>query len=96
MSKMLQGYSIYLYVDRASWHRGEEVTLFLQNHTEIHLEYLPAYQPALNEQERIWRQGRYEVTKNVWFDSLDTLYMKFVGAVSHWSKRKIQRLCIII
>jgi transposase len=73
----LKGYSIHLYVDGASWHKGEAVELFLQHHTQIHLEYLPAYQPALNEQECIWRQGRYEVTRNVWFDSLDAIYLQF-------------------
>ncbi len=93
--KKLQGYDILLYADRAPWHRGEEVKLFLQSHTEIHLEYLPPYQPALNPQERIWRQSRYEVTKNVWFDNLDTLYTVFNKRICHWSKKKVQQLCIM-
>lgn len=95
MLKRLSGYLIWLYVDRASWHRGEEIRLFLQTHSELHLEYLPPYQPALNPQERIWRQTRYEVTKNVWFANLDILYTKVNERIHHWSKKKIRRLCII-
>ncbi len=93
--KKLSGYDIWLYVDRASWHKGERVRLFLESHTVIHLQYLPSYQPALNPQERIWRQGRYEVTKNAWFYDLDTIYTKFQHRICHWSTKKIKRLCTI-
>jgi hypothetical protein len=55
----LCGYTILLYVDGAKWHKGEEVRLFLQEHSQIHIEYLPPYQPALNEQENIWLLGKY-------------------------------------
>ncbi len=93
--KKLSGYDIWLYVDRASWHKGERVRLFVESHTAIHLEYLPSYQPALNPQERIWRQGRYEVTRNVWFYDLDTIYTKFQHRIRHWSPQRIKRLCTI-
>ncbi len=95
MLEKLCGFVIYLYVDGAKWHKGEEVRLFLESHTEIHLEYLPPYQPALNPQERIWRQGRYEVTRNTWFYDLDTIYTKFQHRICHWSAKKIKTLCII-
>jgi len=95
MLRALRGYTIHLYVDGAKWHKGETVRLFVQHHTRIHLEYLPPYQPALNEQECIWRQGRYEVTRNVWFDSLDSIYLQFKSKVDHWSKQRIKQLCII-
>jgi transposase len=95
MRRALRGYFIHLYVDGANWHKGEEVKLFLKRHTRILLEYLPPYQPALNEQECIWRQGRYEVTRNAWFDSLDSLYLRFKSKVDHWSKDRIKRLCIM-
>ena len=66
MLKALRGYSIRLYVDGANWHKGEAIRLFLQRHTRIQrsnrLEYLPPYQPALNEQECLWRQGNYAVS----------------------------------
>ena len=93
--KKLKGYFIWLYVDRATWHRGEDIELFLESHTEIHLEYLPPYQPALNPQERIWRQARNEVSKNVWFPNLDILHTKVKKRIRYWSKKKVQQLCII-
>jgi len=95
MLKKLHGYIIHLYVDGAKWHKGDAVRLFLKSHTEIHLEYLPPYQPALNEQENIWRQGRYEVTRNVWFESLDIIYIRFKRKIDHWSDKRIKQLCII-
>lgn len=91
----LAGYHIWLYVDRATWHRGNEVSLFVQSHAELHLEYLPAYQPALNPQERVWRQARYEVTKNVWFPDLNTIYARINERMHHWSSSKIKHLCNI-
>ena len=93
--RKLSSYDIWLYVDRAPWHKGEKVRLFLESHKEIHLEYLPPYQPALNPQEKIWRQGRYEVTRNVWFYDLDTIYIKFQHRICHWSTKKVKRLCTI-
>jgi len=95
MAARLQGYRLCLYVDGASWHKGEEVGLFLESHTEIRLEYLPAYQPALNPQERIWRQMRYEATRNVWFPDLDTLHAKVKQRMRHWSTAKVKHLCTI-
>jgi len=94
--KQLVGYQIWLYVDRASWHKGDRVRLFLECHQSIHLEYLPPYQPALNPQERLWRQARYEVTRNVWFRELDTLYAEFYQTVTQWPQAKIKRLCTTI
>ncbi len=95
LSQKLKGYCIWLYVDRAPWHRGDEVKLYLQSHTEIRLEYLPPYQPALNPQERIWRQARYEVSKNVWFPDLDILCTKVTRRIHLWSQKKVKQLCII-
>ena len=93
--KKLSSYDIWLYVDRAPWHKSEKVQLFLESHKEIHLGYLPSYQPALNPQERIWRQGRYEVTRNTWFYDLDTIHDKFHKIICHCSPKKIKRLCKI-
>jgi len=91
----LPNYQIWLYVDRAPWHKGEDVELFVQSRAELHLEYLPSYQPALNPQERIWRQTRYEVTKNVWFPDLDSIHTRITQRIRHWSPKKIKRLCNI-
>lgn len=93
--RRLQGYTLWLYVDRAGWHRGAEVERFLQTHPRLHLAYLPRYQPALNPQERIWRRVRYEATTNRWFETLDTIWETVRRTTHSWSPQKIRRLCHI-
>lgn len=91
----LKGYTIWLYVDRACWHKGDAVNNFLKKHQRLHLEYLPPYQPGLNAQERIWRQVRYEATTNRWFEDLDAIWMVIQKTPRSWSVQKIRRLCNI-
>lgn len=91
--RRLKGYTLWLYVDRARWHRGEEVTLFLREHRRIRLRYLPGYQPALNMQERVWRQVRYESTTNGWFEDLEIIWKTIQKTTHSWSPNKIKRLC---
>jgi hypothetical protein len=67
----LRGDKIWLYVDRAGWHKGEEVERSLKAHPRLSMEYLPRYQPGLNVQERIWNRARYESTTNCWFSTLE-------------------------
>lgn len=93
--RQLQGYTIWLYVDRARWHRGEEVDLFMKTHIRLHLEYLPCYQPGLNLQERIWRQVRYEATTNRWFESLEDIWKTIQKTTHTWTPNKVKRLCKI-
>ena len=69
--RRLRGYTIWFYVDRARWHKWEEVDLFVRTHMRLRLRYLPSYQPGLNPPELIWHQVRYEVTTNYWFETLD-------------------------
>jgi len=59
------------------------------------LGYLPAYQPGLNMQERIWRQVRYEATTNRWVEDLDLLWTIVRKTSRSWSQQKIRRLCNI-
>jgi transposase len=91
--RRLQGYTIWLYVDQARWHKGDSVDHFLISHRRLHLEYLPAYQPGLNMQERIWRQVRYEATTNRWFEELDLIWYSIRKTMRSWSPAKIRRLC---
>ena len=91
--RRLKGYTIWLYVDRARWHKGEPIERYLRKHPRLHLDYLPAYQPGLNMQERIWRQVRYEATTNRWFEDLDLIWGTVQKTVHSWSTQKIRRLC---
>jgi DDE superfamily endonuclease len=88
----LRGYTIWLYVDRAGWHKGPPVEDFLRAHPRLHLDYLPPYQPALNPQERIWRQIRFEATTNRWFETLEQVRATIQKTTRSWSQRKIRRL----
>ena len=93
--KRLRGYTIYLFVDRARWHKGAVIEQFLGTHQRLHLEYLPPYQPGLNMQERIWRQVRYEATTNQWFADVDLIFLTVQKTIRSWSSAKIRRLCNI-
>lgn len=93
--RRLRGYEIWLYVDGAKWHKGEEVRTFMETHKRLHLEYLPPYQPGLNAQERIWRRVRYEATTNRWFESLDIIWETVQKTTHSWTKVKLEHLCKI-
>lgn len=93
--KRLKGYTIWLYVDGAKWHKGECVDLFFKKHTRIHCEYLPPYQPGCNPQERIWRRIRYEATTNRWIGTIDETWIIVKKTFHSWSPGKIRRLCQI-
>lgn len=91
--RRLPGYTIWLYVDGARWHKGEEIDLFLQTHTRLRLIYLPRYQPGLNPQERIWRRVRYEATINRWFENIEDIWRTVQNTTHSWTPRKIRQLC---
>jgi hypothetical protein len=93
--RQLQGYTLWLYVDRARWHQGGAVEEFLETHPRLHLDYLPPYQPGLNPQERIWRRVRYEATTNRWFENLGKTWSAVRKTLDSWSRLKIRRLCNI-
>lgn len=92
----LKEYKIWLYVDRARWHRGERVEEFLKKHRRLRLRYLPPYQPGLNPQERIWRRVRYEGTTNRWFSNLEDIWATVDRITHSWTRNKIRRLCNIV
>jgi len=91
--RRLRGYTLWLYVDRARWHKGDPIDQFLKKHPRLHIEYLPPYQPGLNMQERIWRPLRYETTTNRWFENLDLTWAALEKTARSWSPRKIRTLC---
>lgn len=95
LHRQLRGLTLWLYVDRARWHKGELVRQFLRKHPRLHLEYLPPYQPGLNPQERIWRRLRYESTTNRWFETLDDTWAIVDKTMRSWTPAKIRRLCNI-
>lgn len=95
MVRRLRGYTMWLYVDGARWHRGEEIDRFLHRHPQVRLDFLPPYQPALNPQERIWRRIRYESTTNRWFNDLEEIWTAIRRTTHGWSPPKLKQLCRI-
>lgn len=93
--RTLRHHKIWLFVDRARWHRGEAIECYLKKHPRLSLEYLPPYQPGLNMQERIWRRVRYESTTNRWFDDLEIVWSVVQKTKRSWSAHKIKQLCHI-
>ena len=49
---------IPLWVDHASWHKGDRVRCFLTAHARLKLLYQPPYHPELNCQETVWKRIR--------------------------------------
>jgi len=93
--RRLRGHTVWLYVDRARWHKGPPVENFLRTHPRLHLDYLPPYQPGLNLQEKIWRRIRFEATTNRWFETLEEIWTTIQRTTRSWSQSKIRRLCNI-
>ena len=91
--RRLRGYTIWLYVDRARWHKWEEINLFVQTQMRLRLKYLPSYQLGLNSQEQIYRQVGYEATTNAWFETLDLAWNTVQRTTRTWISIKIKRLC---
>ena len=92
----LKGFKIWVYVDRAPWHKGEDIREYVRSHRELRLRYLPPYQPALNMQERVWRQMRFEATTNCWFEDLEIIWEVVQLSFRRWSPEKTKRLCNLI
>ena len=81
------GKKIVLVLDNASSHRSRKVAQFAhKRRRRLQLLYLPPYSPDLNPAERIWKNHRYRVTHNVYFDNLET----FDNAVIQYLKGHAQ------
>jgi hypothetical protein len=82
--------------DRGAQHKGaaiEEITREADG--RLMLKAQPAYSPALNPQERIWKWLRRVVTHNHWFETLREQieairnFFRYIAGV----KTQVQRLC---
>ena len=74
----------FIVLDNASAHTTNKLQAFCNEHQDrFELVYLPTYSPHLNLIERLWRVMRHQVTRNHFFDSLDSLAI----AVTLWLER---------
>lgn len=87
---------IVLVLDNARVHKSHQVLEFVgRRQRRLGLVYLPPYSPDLNPVERVWKDLRYRVTHNVFFENLGVL----TEAVSDYLARhaapneRLARLC---
>jgi putative transposase len=65
---------LVIVLDNASSHKSKKVKAFVEkNKHRIELLYLPPYSPDLNPIERVWKNLRYNMTHNVFFENLEAL-----------------------
>ncbi len=64
----------FVVLDNASAHSTAAVRSFAaRHHDRLELVYLPTYSPHLNLIERLWRFMRSQVTRNRFYESLDSV-----------------------
>jgi len=99
MNELLQGLTeayaqenIVLFADNAGWHKSKE----LIQPTNIRIELLPPYSPALNPAEHLWDYIREQKHfNNHLFDSMDQLEDQLEAVLKELQHEKqyIQSLC---
>jgi transposase len=85
---------IQLWVDNASWHKGDLVTDFLKKHDRLKLFYHPPYHPELNCQEPVWKRIRYEVTTDRYETQMAGLERAIFDTVVSWPNAKVKSFCV--
>lgn len=69
---------LLIFWDGAGWHRGSEVTKFIEKDKNIEIVYFPRYSPEENPQEHVWKNGRALVTNNKFIENIDKATDDFV------------------
>lgn len=68
---------VVVFLDRAPWHRGEEVAKVLKENRRLELIFFPTASPELNPQEHVWKAARKAVSHNHDFAALPALAGEF-------------------
>jgi len=89
---------IVLVLDNASSHKSNKVTEFVEKHRKrLELLFLPPYSPELNPVERVWKNLRYRVTHNIFFENLTALENAVIEYLKEHAKpnKQLTSLCCI-
>ncbi len=89
---------IVLVLDNASSHKSNKVVQFAEKHQKrLQLLFLPPNSPELNPIERVWKNLRYLVTHNTYFENLEALENAIVKYLKDRSKPNMQlaSLCCV-
>jgi len=89
---------IVLNLDNASSHKSYKVAEFVaKNKKRLQLLFLPPYSPELNPVERVWKNLRYRVTHNAFFENLESLENEVIEYLKDHAKpnNRLASLCCI-
>lgn len=89
---------IVLILDNSSSHKSNKVAEFVNKHKKrLELFFLPPYSPELNPVERVWKNLRYRVTHNTFFENLEALENAVVEYLKEHAKpnERLTSLCCI-
>ena len=89
---------IVLVLDNSSTHKSNKVAEFVEKYKKrLELLFLPPYSPELNPVERVWKNLRYHVTHNTFFENLITLENAVVEYLKEHAKPNVRltSLCCI-
>jgi transposase len=94
-----RGRRMTVILDNAKYHHARALRPWLDQHRDsLCLDYLPAYSPDLNPQERVWKLTRRLVTHNRYFPQLQELLDTVLNHFAAWAKpnQTLRKLCAII
>ena len=78
-----QAPKIILFLDNAKYFKAKIVTKWLEEHSELELEFLPPYSPNLNLIERFWRFVKGKLVKNKYYEKYKTFRAKTFQLLNH-------------
>ena len=87
---------VVMILDNATSHKSIKVKEFVAKHSDrLELVYLPPYSPDLNPIERVWKDLRYNVTHNIYFQTWEVLESAIADYLKQWAKpnQKLSTLC---
>jgi len=62
-----------LVLDNVGYHKTSCIKNFVQEHSNIRVEYLPPYSPELSPIETCWKVTKDRVTKSQYFENIDDM-----------------------
>lgn len=89
LSKEYFDSNLLLIMDRAGWHRSNDLII----PKNIKITFLPSYSPELNPVEKLWQWLRKEVTHNNLFDTLEKLMDDLSTEYRRLTNADFSRLC---
>ena len=101
LDKILYIYKDYqkitIFLDNVRFHHAKILRPFLQAHSKLDLQFLPAYSPDMNPVERVWWYMRKSITHNRYLVSMKERKAKFWKLFSKFivPNDTLKRLCVL-